>query len=279
MRNILMWATTLICATGLTVIAPADAAESSTTQDGRWILCRTVPAKSAMPHHVGREYKKFHGEWSRQLDACQALQKEDFKDPDLHFYMGRLLNKLNKVDEAIEQFQLARAKGSTKGITALAFLMWSNEIPTKKIGVSQRALYEEAAQRGDPVAQIKLADLLMSNIMGMKNDPDDSPYPLAESQKQKYQQQIIKLLQQASAQGNVIADYELGYQYSLLQIEHPKDDAIKKLAEHHLDKAAKGGVRDATIELRRLYHRDIAQYGDPEKMPYQTTFIDALSRP
>ncbi|MBI3898483.1 MAG: hypothetical protein HY308_09330 [Gammaproteobacteria bacterium] len=42
----------------------------------------------------------------------------------------------------------------------------------------------------------------------------------------------------------VAADSELGDEYGFLQIRHPeKDETIKKLAEHQLDKAAKGGVR------------------------------------
>ncbi|MBI3897015.1 MAG: sel1 repeat family protein [Gammaproteobacteria bacterium] len=240
---------------GLLILIAACISNADTPSDKRWALCRSIPPdpNKPSPDGIGPSDQLF-----RRINACESLLKGN-KDPDLHFYIGRLSYSLGMDKKAIEQLRLGRNAGSAKATTALAWMVESNDLSAKEAGGEFRALYEEAAARGDPIAQVRLAHIIRAN----SENPIDRV-------------RAIALLEKAAAQGDVEANYWLGWHYSHFA-EGPDgnfEPADKVRALQHYERSARGGFERAVDELKRL-GKDVSGY----RVLSEREIPDAIFRP
>ncbi|MBI3899775.1 MAG: sel1 repeat family protein [Gammaproteobacteria bacterium] len=243
-----------IVAVGLTVAITSCISDPNVDAQYREQLavCRSLPQVPKGP-----QYRQKAIELSK---SCESLISQGHDDSDLHFYLGRLFVLGEEKEKVIEQLRIASAKGSAKGMTLLGRLVELKIISVEAAGRDQWSLYEQAAALGDPVAQVYLARSIYLTVQ-----PETD-----ESRRRRY-----ALLMSASAQGYAIADYYLGEFHDSNAINGKS--AEKKLAVSYLERAARGGVRDAVEMLRAMDH-DISIYGKLEDME-TTARGDDLYRP
>ncbi|MBI3896679.1 MAG: sel1 repeat family protein [Gammaproteobacteria bacterium] len=243
-----------IATIGLTIAITACLSDPNADAQYREQLavCRSVPPDRKDPQHAQKALGL--------SKSCEALIKRGRNDPDLYFYYGRLLELGNDETRAVEQLRIAVAKGSAKAMTLLGRLVETNMVSIEAAGHDHWSLYEQAAALGDPVAQVYLAIAIELSA----KPPTD-----------KSRQRMYTLLTSASVQGYAIADYHLGmFHYVYSMYGKPADE---KLAVQYLERAARGGVRDAVEALGGMGH-DISIYGKLEDME-TTARADDLYRP
>ncbi|MBI3896678.1 MAG: sel1 repeat family protein [Gammaproteobacteria bacterium] len=243
-----------VAITGLTITITACL--SDTHADAQYReqvkVCRSLPQIAKGP-----PYRQKALDLSK---SCEALINQGHNDVDLYFYYGRLLELGNDEKRAVEQLRIASDKGSAKGMTLLGQLVEFNLVSVEVAGRDHWSLYEQAAALGDPVAQVYLA-----RAIDLATQPSTDA-----SRRRRY-----TLLMSASAQGYPLADYYLGMFHHLYSRDGAPADA--KLAVPYLERAARGGIRDAAEMLRSMGH-DISIYGKLEDMD-TTARADELYRP
>ncbi|MBI3900452.1 MAG: sel1 repeat family protein [Gammaproteobacteria bacterium] len=180
----------------------------------------------------------------QQREACQTLLNAGHDDAELHYAVGRLLyltGLTEEMQEAIKHLRIADKAGNAKATTLLGNLVNNDPNVTKAIGgKDSRTFYEEAAARGDPYAQVLLTSIIQQNAV-LKENRLLSP---------EERQHVLHLLQQAAAQGYILAEYHLGRFYW-----NVASDTDMAIAMHHLERAARGGVRQAAKELQQWAER------------------------
>ncbi|MBI3899740.1 MAG: sel1 repeat family protein [Gammaproteobacteria bacterium] len=246
----------------LTLTALSMRASASTTE--LLTLCRSVPPNPpalAFPRDPTDAYLNvvYGRAILRQIDACRTLLTTVDNDLDLHFYLGRLLGLAGEEEQAISHLRIAATAGSAKSITALGSLVERGLLSREAAGQDFRAFYEDAAARGDPVAQVRLALTILK---------DHQP-STAESHRR-----MVELLQRAAAQGDALAEFYLGHLYQFPAAGKPDE----KLAAQHYERAAQGGVR-AAVERLELLNHDVSSYVDLDEMTYQIASPDEIRRP
>ncbi|MBI3899440.1 MAG: sel1 repeat family protein [Gammaproteobacteria bacterium] len=267
----------------LTFAAAGCRAATTSPQDAQWTLCRSDASHSKNALTPGFYLED---EINRRIAACQALLTADFKDPDVHFYLGRLLLQSiyggkekthENQNKAVQEFRLGRAAGSTKATTALASLIDGDIplIPSKNPWNESRALYEEAAARGDPIAQVEAAFKIGANPNG---DMRDLRLPTPEEY-----QRILDLLQRASAQGNPKADYYLGMFYAYDSFADKSFKDVPRGVKYFKQAARKahGDIRKQAVDELKHLGQNVSSYvvrNNPEADWEDQRITDPINR-
>lgn len=211
--------------------------------------CRTIPAHiSVASARIGYE-------------ACRTLLSEKEIDPDTYFYYGRIHYFWGEMEEAQGAFQQGYAAGSTKAALAYAFMQGGERHGGLGIARDEtRLAYQDAADKGDPVALV---------LLGM-DLTESKEIPANISQQDRAAGQT--LFNKAAEQGYPVAHFYLGLHYlhgCTRQQQHCSDQAM-----NHLRAAASGGVRDA-VEILEFHDEQAIGMSAPD-MTYEHTTPEYL---
>lgn len=211
--------------------------------------CRTIPAPiSVASARIGYE-------------ACRTLLSEEEINPDTYFYYGRIHYFWGEMEEAQDAFQQGYAAGSTKAALAYAFMQGSERHGGLGIARDEtRLAYQDAADKGDPVAMVLLG-------MGL-TESEEIPASISRQDRAASQ----TLFNKAAEQGYPVAHFYLGLHYlygCTRQQQHCSEQAM-----NHLSAAASGGVRDA-MEILEFHDEQASGVSAPD-MAYEHTTPEYL---
>lgn len=231
----------------LASVSPAAYSHSAIDQTALFEECRVIP------HIHNYRYNE------AQFDACRALVQTDSIHIDAHFYLGRLLYAEGRREEAEELFRTGYAAGSTKAALAYAFINGGYRPGVLRIAEENaRAIYREAAYRGDPVAKV----LLGLDKQMIEPEPSEEDKITA-----------FNLYQEAAQMGYPVANLYLG-EFYLYYCPEETDDCREKSIKY-LQQAAAGGVRDAVLRLK-AFGKETNGFGPLDDMLYQSPVPEAM---